>query len=171
MAREDEVEHQDRHDRERQGRQHRVPVGDELPDTSNDFACIRDNVTGLIWELKEPVIAVPPASTLRAANNRYSFVNSNAGNGDEAGVPAAALSTCPSAENCGLEVYVEEVNETAYCGGANLRFATLEELIYIADIGRVGENHLLDTTFFRFLSEIVVPSLKSASASAPVTCS
>ncbi|MDF3126168.1 DUF1566 domain-containing protein [Rheinheimera sp. 1928-s] len=124
--------------------------GDELADTANDFSCIRDNVTGLIWELKEPVIAVPPASTLRAANNRYSFVNSNAGNGDEAGVPAPALSSCPSAENCGLEVYVEEVNETAYCGGANWRLPTLEELMSIADFGRVGENHLLDPAFFRF---------------------
>ena len=124
--------------------------GDELPDTANDFACIRDNVTGLIWELKEPVIAAPPASTLRAANNRYSFVNSNAGNGDEAGVPAAALTTCPSTENCGLEVYVEEVNETAYCGGANWRLPTIEELMSIADFGRVGQNHLLDPAFFRF---------------------
>lgn len=124
--------------------------GDELADTANEFACIRDNVTGLIWELKEPVIAAPPASTLRAANNRYSFVNSNAGNGDEAGVPAAALSTCPSTENCGIEVYVEEVNETAYCGGANWRLPTLEELMSIADFGRIGENHLLDPAFFRF---------------------
>lgn len=126
------------------------PFGDELPDTATEFACLRDNVTGLIWELKEPVITAPPASTLRAANNRYSFVSSSPGNGDEAGVPAAALSTCPSAENCGIEVYVEEVNETAYCGGANWRLPTLEELMSIADFGRVGENHLLDPAFFRF---------------------
>lgn len=124
--------------------------GDELSDTANDFACVRDNVTGLIWELKEPVISAPPASTLRAANNRYSFVNTDAGNGDEAGVPAAALSTCPSAENCGLKVYVEEVNQTAYCGGANWRLPTIEELMSIADFGRVGQNHLLDPAFFRF---------------------
>lgn len=124
--------------------------GDELPDTSNDFACIRDNVTGLIWELKEPEVNPPPASTLRAANNRYSFVNSSAGNGDEAGVPAAALSTCPSAEDCGIEVYVDEVNQTAYCGGANWRLPTLEELMSIVDFGRLGENHLLDPAFFRF---------------------
>jgi hypothetical protein len=130
--------------------------GDELADTANDFACVRDNVTGLIWELKEPVISAPPASTLRAANNRYSFVNSNAGNGDEAGVPAAALSTCPSTENCGIEVYVEEVNATAYCGGANWRLPTLEELMSIADFGRIGENHLLDPAFFRFEPDYTV---------------
>lgn len=124
--------------------------GDELADTANEFSCVRDNVTGLIWELKEPVITPPPASTLRAANNRYSFVNTNAGNGDEAGVPAPASSTCPSAENCGIEVYVEEVNETAYCGGANWRLPTLEELMSIADFSRIGENHLLDPAFFRF---------------------
>lgn len=124
--------------------------GDELADTANDFSCIRDNVTGLIWELKEPELNPPPASTLRAANNRYSFVSTDAGNGDEAGVPAPASSTCPSTENCGIKVYVEEVNETAYCGGANWRLPTLEELMSIVDFGRVGENHLLDPAFFRF---------------------
>ncbi len=124
--------------------------GDELPDTANDFSCIRDNVTGLIWELKEPVIMAPPASTLRAANNRYSFVNTDAGNGDEPGVPATAGTTCPSSENCGLKVYVEEVNETVYCGGANWRLPTLEELMSIADFSRVGRAHLLDPAFFRF---------------------
>ncbi len=124
--------------------------GDELPDSANEFACVRDNVTGLIWELKEPVISAPPASTLRAANNRYSFVSTDAGNGDEAGIPAAPLSTCPSTENCGLKVYVEEVNETAYCGGANWRLPTLEELMSIADFSRIGQNHLLDPAFFRF---------------------
>lgn len=126
------------------------PFGDELPDTSNEFSCVRDNVTGLIWELKEPVISAPPASTLRAANNRYSFVSTSVGNGDEAGVPAAALSTCPSSENCGIEVYVQEVNKTAYCGGANWRLPTLEELMSIADFSRVGQTHLLDPAFFRF---------------------
>jgi len=130
--------------------------GDELADTANDFSCVRDNVTGLIWELKEPVISAPPASTLRAANNRYSFVSTNAGNGDEAGVPAPALSTCPSAENCGIEAYVEEVNATVYCGGANWRLPTLEELMSIADFSRVGENHLLDPAFFRFEPDYAV---------------
>ncbi|MCA1928668.1 DUF1566 domain-containing protein [Rheinheimera sp.] len=130
--------------------------GDELADTANDFACVRDNVTGLIWELKEPVIVAPPASTLRAANNRYSFVNTDAGNGDEPGIPAAAGTTCPSTENCGLKAYVEEVNETAYCGGANWRLPTIEELMSIADFGRVGQNHLLDPAFFRFEPDFAV---------------
>ena len=130
--------------------------GDELADTANDFACVRDNVTGLIWELKEPVIVAPPASTLRAANNRYSFVNTDAGNGDEPGIPAAAGTTCPSSENCGLKAYVEEVNETVYCGGANWRLPTIEELMSIADFGRVGQNHLLDPAFFRFEPDFAV---------------
>ncbi|OGO79653.1 MAG: hypothetical protein A2203_10060 [Chromatiales bacterium RIFOXYA1_FULL_46_5] len=124
--------------------------GDEVPDTSNDFSCIRDNVTGLIWELKEPVVNAPPGSTLRAANNRYSFVNADTGNGGESGEAADALTSCPSTVDCGLGAYIEEVNETAYCGGANWRLPTLEELMSIADFGRVGQNHLLDPAFFRF---------------------
>jgi hypothetical protein len=124
--------------------------GDELADNSNDFACIRDNVTGLIWELKEPVISAPPASTLRAANNRYSFVNADTGNGGESGEAADARTTCPSTADCGLGSYIEEVNETIYCGGANWRLPTIEELMSIADFGRLGQSHLLDPAFFRF---------------------
>lgn len=124
--------------------------GDEVPDTSNDFSCIRDNVTGLIWELKEPVVNAAPGSTLRAANNRYSFVNADTGNGGESGEAADALTSCPSTVDCGLGAYIEEVNETVYCGGANWRLPTLEELMSIADFGRVGQNHLLDPAFFRF---------------------
>lgn len=130
--------------------------GDEVPDSSNDFACIRDNVTGLIWELKEPVISAPPASTLRAANNRYSFVNADPGNGGESGEAAPALSSCPSEADCGLGAYIEEVNETVYCGGANWRLPTTEELMSIADFGRLGEAHLLDPAFFRFEPDVAI---------------
>lgn len=130
--------------------------GDEVPDSSNEFSCIRDNVTGLIWELKEPVIAAPPASTLRAANNRYSFVNADTGNGGESGEAAPALSSCPSATDCGLGAYLEEVNATVYCGGANWRLPTTEELMSIADFGRLGEAHLLDPAFFRFEPDLAI---------------
>lgn len=132
------------------------PFGDELPDTANDFACVRDNVTGLIWELKEPVIAPPPASTLRAANNRYSFVNSDTGNGGESGTAAAALTSCPSTADCGLGAYLEEVNASVYCGGANWRLPTLEELMSIADFARLGESHILDPAFFRFEPDLSI---------------
>jgi hypothetical protein len=104
----------------------------------------------LIWELKEPVISAPPASTLRAANNRYSFVNADTGNGGESGEAADARTTCPSTADCGLGSYIEEVNETIYCGGANWRLPTIEELMSIADFGRLGQSHLLDPAFFRF---------------------
>jgi hypothetical protein len=130
--------------------------GDEVPDSSNEFSCIRDNVTGLIWELKEPVISAPPASTLRAANNRYSFVNADPGNGGESGEAAPALSSCPSATDCGLGAYIEEVNATVYCGGANWRLPTTEELMSIADFGRLGEAHLLDPAFFRFEPDLAI---------------
>ena len=130
--------------------------GDEVADSSNEFSCIRDNVTGLIWELKEPVISAPPASTLRAANNRYSFVNADTGNGGESGEAAPALSSCPSATDCGLGAYIEEVNATVYCGGANWRLPTTEELMSIADFGRLGEAHLLDPAFFRFEPDLAI---------------
>ncbi|MFC4654606.1 DUF1566 domain-containing protein [Rheinheimera marina] len=124
--------------------------GDEVSDDATDFSCVRDNVTGLIWELKEPVLAAAPNTTLRAANNRYSFVNSAEGNGDVAGVAAPAQSSCPSASDCGTQTFVDEVNAAVYCGGSNWRLPTLIELMSLADFSRRGQAHLLDPSFFRY---------------------
>lgn len=124
--------------------------GDEVSDDASEFSCVRDNVTGLIWELKEPVLAAAPNTTLRAANNRYSYVNAAPGNGGEAGEAAAANSSCPSDTDCGTQTYIDEVNDAVYCGGSNWRMPTLVELMSLADFSRRGQAHLLDPALFRY---------------------
>ncbi|MFP3374430.1 hypothetical protein, partial [Pseudomonas sp. SIMBA_068] len=42
---------------------------DEVDDSSEDFSCIRDNVTGLVWEVKSPSSGTLPNTTLRDAQN------------------------------------------------------------------------------------------------------
>jgi len=124
--------------------------GDELADDATDFACLRDNVTGLIWELKQPGYTAPPNSELRAANNRYSFVSKNAGNGSIPGEAADPNTSCPSDKDCSTETYIAEVNATVYCGGANWRLPTLVELMSLADFSLRGEANLLDENLFLF---------------------
>jgi hypothetical protein len=83
-------------------------------------------------------------------------VNTATGNGSVAGEPAPALSSCPGTTDCGLEAYVADVNATVYCGGANWRLPTTEELMSIADFGRLGEKHVLDPAFFRFEPDVSI---------------
>lgn len=121
---------------------------DELPDDATTFSCVRDNVTGLIWEVKSPSTALPPATTTRAATNHYTWYLTTS-NGIQAGsVQGAANSTCPSATSCGLQTYVNEVNATDFCGGTNWRVPTYTELLGLLDYAKQGGTSLLSTEFF-----------------------
>ncbi len=120
----------------------------ELPDTASSFSCVRDNVTGLIWEIKQPSIGTLPNTTLREAQNRYSWFSSDDNNGGVEGVESPPLSSCPSIENCGLEKFVEEVNLTNYCGGNNWRVPNHDELLSLLNYSYQGSGNLLPSEFF-----------------------
>lgn len=119
--------------------------GDELPRSATEFSCLRDNVTGLIWELKQPASSSVASADLRAASNSYSWTLSEDGNGGQAGEAAEPMSSCPSTTNCGTEQYIEEVNASLYCGGANWRLPTVTELNTLLDFGGAGT---LDASLF-----------------------
>ncbi len=121
---------------------------DELPDDATNFSCVRDNVTGLIWEVKAASSALPPATTVRASTNHYTWYLDE-GNGAQTGsVQGAPNSTCPSNTACGLQTYVEEVNATDFCGGTNWRVPTYTELQGLLDYSKQGEASLLNSEFF-----------------------
>ncbi|WP_199608856.1 Lcl C-terminal domain-containing protein [Flocculibacter collagenilyticus] len=122
--------------------------GKEVVETSSEYACVRDNVTGLIWEVKDPPTGTPPSTKLRAGNNTYTW-QYGGDNGGVDGAQSDPQTTCPSTVNCGIENYLAEVNTTNYCGGANWRLATLDELRGLMDYSRLGQPHLLDGNFFR----------------------
>lgn len=122
--------------------------GDELPNTAATFACVRDNNTGLIWELKTTSSNLPPNTTLRDANNRYTWHYPDGSIGGSEGVSGPARSTCPSTTDCGLSVYVEEVNATLYCGGSNWRVPTARELQSIINYQQGTAVGVLDVSLF-----------------------
>lgn len=121
---------------------------DELPDDSTQFSCVRDNVTGLIWEVKAASTALPPVTTTRAATNHYTW-SLTTDNGEQVGsVEGAPLSTCPSNADCGLQTYINEVNQADFCGGTNWRVPTYTELLGLLDYGKQGQLSLLSTLLF-----------------------
>jgi len=112
--------------------------GDEISNDALVFSCVRDNFTGLIWEVKQPTLN-PQFGSLRGVENYYSYDDS-----------AVAQSSCPSTDDCGVEKFVEAVNEQTFCGGANWRLPTYLELMAIMNYGDVDADSLLDPEFFPY---------------------
>lgn len=121
---------------------------DELPDSATNFSCVRDNVTGLIWEVKQANTGLLPNTQLREGQNHYTWFFTGEGNGGVEGVAGAANSTCPSGIDCGIETYVNQVNALNFCGANNWRIPTYNELIGIMDLSQQGTGPLLDNRYF-----------------------
>ena len=121
---------------------------DELPDTATNFSCVRDNVTGLIWEVKQANIGIIPNTQLREGQNSYSWFYTGEGNGGVPGFAAAAKSSCPSDVDCGIETYVAQVNAANFCGANNWRIPSYNELMGLMDLAKQGNGPLIDTEYF-----------------------
>lgn len=118
--------------------------GKPLPDQSTDYAgtpwsCVRDNVTGLYWEVKTP--PGTPGS-LHDATITYTWYDTDQHtNGGSPGVQ------CTTTSACDTEAYVAAVNQLGYCGATNWRMPTTAELQSLVDYGRTG-GAATDTAYF-----------------------
>ncbi len=91
-----------------------------------DWACTRDNVTGLIWEVKT-------ISGLRSINHTYTwYISKYSSNWDQLGT--ASGGKCFEAGRCDTEKYTEDVNITGLCGNNDWRMPKVKELEGIADL-------------------------------------
>lgn len=120
--------------------------GQELPATAGlgagpqDWACTRDNVTGLIWEVK-----VDDSRHFRHAQHRYSwyYPNSPDGNPGDQG----NTSTCGNTLDgnfCNTTNYVAKVN-AGLCGFTDWRVPTLKEatsILHFSATARVDSIYL-----------------------------
>lgn len=97
---------------------------------SNDWACTRDNVTGLIWEVKTD-------SGLRSQSNTYSWYSiDSTSNGSAVGYES--MGKCSFSGRCDTEKFVADVNSTGLCGAGDWRMPTVKELEGLADFGMLG---------------------------------
>lgn len=122
--------------------------GSEL--TGSRWSCVKDNVTGLIWEVKTDDAK---ASALRSKQDVFSWYHSqSATNGGNVGALSADKEECfgytagDAASYCHTEGYVNRVNSTALCGITAWRLPSLNELQSIAHFGQV--DPAIDHHFF-----------------------
>ena len=100
--------------------------GNALPASATNHACVRDNVTGLTWEVKTA------NGSLRDKNWTYTWYDSNpATNGGALGT--ASGGACHDTGRCDTEKYAQDVNATGLCGFRDWRIPTPNELLSIVD--------------------------------------
>ena len=115
-----------------------LPASATLGGNPADWACTRDNVTGLIWEVKT-------TSGLRYGAHTYSWYNSNpATNGGTVG--NAGVSNCLTAGRCNTEMFVHDVNAAGLCGHTDWRLPKRGELSSIVNLS--GVNPAIDPDYF-----------------------
>ena len=119
-----------------------VAASTGLGPSPSDWACTRDNVTGLTWD-------VPPTSGggVRQANWVYTWYSSDtATNGGNAGTVSDGF--CQIGGRCDTEKYVADVNALSppLCGAAGWRMPTADELLSIVHFGTAAPA--IDASYF-----------------------
>lgn len=113
--------HENRERRRRAGSQHGLGIG------FNEWACTRDNLTGLVWEVKTPT-----SSSLRYQGWSYVwYLTDPAINGGHEGFNHSGgpcLTQEPLNLGCSLQQYVTEVNTAGLCAFNDWRVPTRREL-------------------------------------------
>lgn len=114
-------------------------VGDEQDDTSQPWECVRDNVTGLVWEVKTL------DTNLHSSEHDYSWL-AEENNGGFAGQVGTAGVTCSGAQ-CDTQTFVTEVNQQGLCNFFDWRLPTHSELLSLVHFGNVTGTRI-DLEYF-----------------------
>ncbi|WP_020648031.1 DUF1566 domain-containing protein [Solimonas variicoloris] len=118
--------------------------GEVLPSDAAFWYCVRDNVTGLIWENKtddndpnrpSDISNLDPG--IHDKDWTYSWYDSDpdhSGNGGAAGTENGG--NCNSNGHCDTEKFVADTNAAGWCGASDWRLPGVDELQDIVDRGR-----------------------------------
>jgi hypothetical protein len=113
----------------------------------NDWACTRDNITGLTWEVKSNIVS---DLDMQLKDYTYTWYNSNSStNGGAAGTasnPSDVPITCYGNGTCDTEKYVADLNTWGLCGHSDWRMPTIRELRTLVHHG--AQNPSIDPTYF-----------------------
>lgn len=118
--------------------------GNDLPESATEWSCVRDNVTGLIWEVKTPSDG-NVGDSLHDADDRYNWYDTDSstnggsvGYADDDGAICYGYDNANSTTNCNTEAFVDRVNAAGLCGANDWRMPKKEELRSIVHYGRAN---------------------------------
>lgn len=113
--------------------------GDEQDAASGTFSCVRDNVTGLVWEVKTA------DAGLHHFDNTYSWYQAEDNGGFEGDINGADTSC--SLTNCNTDAFVAQVNAEGLCGFYDWRLPTHRELMSLVHFG-ITDAAMIDPDFY-----------------------
>ncbi|MFC3121495.1 Lcl C-terminal domain-containing protein [Agaribacter flavus] len=119
--------------------------GDQVDNTALPWRCVRDNITGLVWETK----VSQDISNLHHADHVFTWYQSE-NNGNFEGDVNEMSTTCANPNGqCNTEAFVDAVNEQGLCGFFDWRLPTHQELQSIIHYGK-SIFPLIDSEYFPF---------------------
>ena len=131
--------------------------GKDLPASAKNWDCVRDNVTGLVWERKPLGDGIVGNQGLHDADDRYTWYSTDtSNNGGAKGFVNPKVNGCFGYSDglsetwCNSEAYVSRVNAAGWCGATNgWRMPTLMELLGLADLSVASSTRpTIDTRYF-----------------------
>jgi hypothetical protein len=155
--------------------QNGIPLDNQSTDyATTPWACVKDNVTGLIWEVKtddaglhdkdDTFVWYEPDNTKNGGSAGYqklSDVDSAANDAICSGYTAGNVATY-----CNTHAYVARVNAAGWCGAKDWRMPTVNELSDIARFDRyqypATDAPAIETDFFPNTTSATAPYRKYA---------
>ena len=116
--------------------------GKPLASGAEEWDCVFDNRTGLLWEVKKSSDGLDLQST---ASKFTWYINDSSINGGDPGTETGGTS-CNLNGDCNTTAYIAAINAENLCGYSNWRLPTVMELTSIIDHGAV--QPAVDTDFF-----------------------
>ena len=114
-------------------------TGSSLPASATSWNCVKDNVTGLMWETKTT------DGGLHDQNHTYTWYEpDDTKNGRNVGMQNGG--NCRGSQ-CDTNAYVKAVNSVGYCSYKDWRMPTRQDLTSIIDFSKVGPT--IDKNYFQ----------------------
>lgn len=116
-------------------------AGMALPNSATDWACVKDNVTGLMWEVKTNDYGIH--------HKDWTYIwyePDNTKNGGAAGQQDQDGGSCGYTSQCDTYAYVKAVNTEGWCGFEDWRMPTKKELVSIVSYSNYSPP--IDSTWF-----------------------
>ena len=128
--------------------------GKALPASAEAWDCVRDKVTGLVWEKKPNGDGIIGNQGLHDADDTYTWYSTdNKNNGGNPGYPNGG-NTCfgyqasQSGTWCNTEAFVQRVNAAGWCGFTDWRLPDRFELRALVDLSIPYPGPAIDAGYF-----------------------
>ena len=113
--------------------------GNSLPVTAASWVMVRDNDTGLIWEVKRNRDGVKDYNDPHDSDNIYTWYDPNPNtNGGDAGTRGDGTDT---------RDFIEALNNAHFGGYSNWHLPSIKELAYLVDYSKNSDRYDIDTIY------------------------